>query len=64
MTSFLDDARWFERLGSCTCGKPATGKLMNSRNESLGRFCDKCAQKRLKEADRAREMARKRMNQS
>jgi hypothetical protein len=54
-----EDARWFEQLGTCRCGKPATGRLNNSRNETLCRCCNKCAAKFLKEADAARAKAAK-----
>lgn len=50
-----DDVRWFDALGTCRCGKPATGKLMGSRNESYGAYCGKCAEKRLKAAQKERE---------
>lgn len=50
-----DQVRWFDALGGCTkCGKPAHGKLMGPRNESYGNYCTKCAEVRLKKADRER----------
>jgi hypothetical protein len=50
-TTRPDDARWFSQLGACQkCGKPSTGVLMNVRNESLGPYCQKCAEKRLSQA--------------
>jgi translation initiation factor 2 beta subunit (eIF-2beta)/eIF-5 len=46
-----DDVRWFDALGKCReCPKPATGKLMGSRNDSYGPYCQKCADKRLMRA--------------
>lgn len=53
-----DPVRWFDALGRCQCGKPAHGKLMGPRNESYGRYCTKCADKRLDAAKKARESAR------
>lgn len=48
--------RWFDALGRCRdCPRPATGILRGSHNESYGCFCDRCAKKRLKEVDKARE---------
>lgn len=44
-----DDVRWFDALGKCReCPKPATGKLMGSRNDSYGPYCQSCAEKRLR----------------
>jgi hypothetical protein len=45
-----DPVRWFSALGTCRCGKPATGTLMGPRNESYGVSCLKCADVRLKKA--------------
>lgn len=42
-----DPVRWFNALGTCKCGKPATGTLMGPRNESYGVSCSKCADKRI-----------------
>ena len=55
-----DPVRWFERLGTCPCGKASTGTLRGPMNESYGTFCGKCAESRLKKADaeRAREAKR------
>ena len=51
-----DPVRWFDALGTCGgCGKPANGKLMGPRNESYGAYCKRCADKRLKAADKERE---------
>jgi hypothetical protein len=49
-----DQVRWFEPLGQCECGKPATGTLRGVKNESYGYSCLKCANKRLKRAERDR----------
>lgn len=51
----VDDVRWFDALGTCRCGKPATGKLMGSRNQSFGPYCKPCADKRLKATAKERE---------
>jgi len=51
------ELRWFE-LQDCKCarcGKPATGVLRGSRNESYGHHCTKCAEKRLKDSAKRRE---------
>ncbi len=45
-------ARWFDALGTCRCGKPATGKLMSDRNDSLGPYCRKCAEARINKEER------------
>ena len=50
----MDDVRWFDALGRCQCGRPATGVLRGSRNESFGPSCERCANARLKRADKAR----------
>lgn len=46
--------RWFDTLGSCQCGKSATGTLRGPRNESYGLSCTKRATARLKKADKRR----------
>lgn len=53
--STADQVRWFEDLGRCVCGKPATGVLRGPRNESYGTHCRPCAEKRIKKAERERE---------
>ena len=50
----MDDARWFERLSRCRCGKPAHGTLRGSRNQSLGTFCIRCADRVVKAANEKR----------
>ena len=50
-----DTARWFDALGTCRCGKKATGTLRGSRNESFGPYCERCAETRIKKAERERE---------
>jgi hypothetical protein len=55
--SLPDDVRWFDAVGTCRCGKDATGKLMGSRNQSFGAYCRKCAEKRLRAAQRERDAA-------
>ena len=54
-TDYPDQPRWFDALGTCRCGKPATGKLMGPRNESYGASCKPCADKRLARAKQERE---------
>lgn len=44
------DIRYFRKLGSCQCGKPATGWLMNSRNDQMAVACERCAAKAVKAA--------------
>jgi len=47
-------ARWFRGLGPCaSCGKPATGDLMSFRNDRIGSFCQRCADRALKAVDAA-----------
>jgi hypothetical protein len=50
-----DQVRWFDALGVCACGKPATGTLRGPRNESYGVSCSKCAERRLNKALKERE---------
>lgn len=49
-----DPVRWFEDLGNCRCGKAATGILRGPRNESYGIYCRKCAEYRIRAAERER----------
>ena len=49
-----DEATWFDAVGTCLCGKPATGKLRGAHNENLGTYCQKCAMMRIKGAERER----------
>lgn len=55
MGRFSNEVRWFETLGTCPCGKPATGTLRGPRNDSYGRTCTKCGDKAVKDATAARE---------
>lgn len=50
-----DQAQWFDGLGKCRCGKNATGILRGTRNESYGPYCPRCAEARIKKAQRERE---------
>lgn len=50
-----DPVRWFDALGPCACGKPATGTLRGPRNDSYGISCRKCAEKRIEKARKERE---------
>ncbi len=41
-------AKWLKPIGQCcVCGKLGAGTLMNSRNDPIGTFCRKCADKRI-----------------
>jgi len=53
-----DVAQWFDALGTCRCGKKATGLLRGTRNESLGPYCERCAEARIKKAQKERDRAR------
>jgi hypothetical protein len=56
--AYYDPASWFERTESkCRCGKRATGILRGVRNESFGPYCEPCANKRIKAAQRERQIA-------
>lgn len=54
------DLRWFESTErKCSvCGRRATGVLRGIRNESYGPHCQKCADKRLRESEKARRLGR------
>jgi hypothetical protein len=56
----VDQVRWFDALGTCKCGKPATGVLRGPRNESYGPSCLKCAKARLAKAEKERLLEEKR----
>lgn len=47
--------RWFDAYPSCICGKPARGVLRGIGNASYGPRCQRCADRELKAADKARE---------
>jgi hypothetical protein len=49
-----DQVRWFDALGTCRCGKPATGTLRGPQNESYGPSCKRCAETRIKKAEKER----------
>ena len=51
------DLRWFEEQNhKCgMCGRRSDGILRGSRNESYGRHCKRCAEKRLKASAKVRE---------
>lgn len=49
----IPNARWFDAVGTCRCGKPATGRLMSNINASLGPYCRSCADAVLKHTDKA-----------
>jgi hypothetical protein len=51
------DLRWFEQLPRhrcLQCNKWAEGILRGVRNESYGPHCRKCAEKRLRDSEKAR----------
>lgn len=48
------ELRWFDPLGKCQCGKPSTGILRGTGNDSYGPHCARCATKRLDESARVR----------
>jgi len=50
-----DQVRWFELLGTCRCGKAATGTWRGPRNESYGLACSKCGPIRVVKAEKERE---------
>jgi hypothetical protein len=54
----LDTARWFDWLGTCGCGRRATGTLRDHRNDNLGAYCQRCAERAIKRADRLAEVER------
>jgi hypothetical protein len=54
-----DPVRWFEDLGRCRCGRPATGTLRGPRNESYGIACLRCGLRRVALAVEARARAEK-----
>jgi hypothetical protein len=55
-----DQVRWYEALGTCyQCGKVATGTLRGPQNESYGYYCKRCADARIKRAERERAMEAK-----
>jgi hypothetical protein len=46
-------ARWFRELGRCTtCPKAAVGELMSFRNDVIGRFCARCADREVRAVER------------
>ena len=55
MNAETPDLRWFEKNPKCPCGKTATGILRGCRNESYGHHCDRCAARRLKASQQARD---------
>ena len=47
-------AQWFKPLGKCLdCPKPATGVLMDHRNDNRGPYCQRCAERAIKAAHRS-----------
>ena len=54
MNAEPDRARWFESLGVCKCGKPASGTLRGPANEAIEVCCEWCARRRIAKAERNR----------
>src|SRR4051812_39961413 len=52
------DLRWFKHIDfTCRqCGKRAAGELMSYRNETYGLHCQRCADSRLKNSAKVREL--------
>lgn len=45
----MPGATWYKEFGTCiVCGKQATVTLYNSTNSSMGPYCKRCAEKRIK----------------
>jgi transcription elongation factor Elf1 len=61
MANETPNLRWFRlRNFNCRqCGKRGVGNLMGTANEDYGIHCQKCADKRLKASERAREQEAK-----
>lgn len=59
MSFDYDPAQWWSALGTCRCGKPATGTVMSNRNAALERTCRVCGERRVKQAHRDRQQADK-----
>lgn len=57
--TYIDPSTWFDPLGQCRCGKPATGILRGDSNQSMGVYCSPCANARLKKAKQERANALK-----
>ena len=57
MAKELDDARWFESIGKCRCGKPANGWVNGRHNQKMETCCQKCGEARVKRATDARDKA-------
>lgn len=50
---------WFDMLGRCLCGKPAVGTLRGAGNVSYGHWCKRCADEKLRKAEKERAKATK-----
>ncbi len=51
----VDAVRWLDRYPKCSeCGKVAHGVLRGLRNDSYGAYCTRCADRRLKLAEKER----------
>lgn len=46
--------RWFDAYAKCRCGKDSNGILRGDGNASYGAHCRKCAEKRLRDSEKAR----------
>lgn len=61
----VPNLRWFDTFSRCRkCDKRAHGILRGSRNESYGTYCTKCAEKRLRDSKKIRELEEKEANAS
>ena len=51
------ELRWFEEINmKCErCGARAAGILRGSQNQSYGKHCKRCANKRLRDSEKLRE---------
>jgi hypothetical protein len=47
-----DSAHYFRNYGTCRCGKPATGEVLNNRNALMERTCQVCGERRVRLARR------------
>jgi hypothetical protein len=49
----LATARWLDRIGKCVgCRKQAAGYLRDHRNDNLGPYCMRCADRAIKKAEK------------
>jgi hypothetical protein len=54
----LNTARWLDTFGYCVdCRKKPDGYLRDHRNDSLGPYCFRCADRAIKRADKTVKVA-------